>query len=181
MDDGIIGFLHRIRADYVPSASYRFLELPLLPSDALANRILYPIDGIRLLTSSSWVCQLRWRGKKAWRWPSPGFLLCKAEITNFNRVGPTGVEPARPYGHMPLKHARLPIPPRAQSLSKIAFRPSIESTDKWPKVKGADTPVRAFHFLHNGLRPTLQLSEVLAATVVLAANISTRNEAYHTM
>ncbi len=28
-------------------------------------------------------------------------------------VGPTGVEPARPCGHMPLKHARLPIPPRA--------------------------------------------------------------------
>ena len=33
-------------------------------------------------------------------------------------VGPTGVEPARPFGHMPLKHARLPIPPRAHYLPK---------------------------------------------------------------
>ena len=32
-------------------------------------------------------------------------------------VGPTGVEPARPCGHMPLKHARLPIPPRAHFLA----------------------------------------------------------------
>ncbi len=27
-------------------------------------------------------------------------------------VSTTGVEPARPYGHIPLKDARLPIPPR---------------------------------------------------------------------
>ena len=26
----------------------------------------------------------------------------------------TGVEPARPYGHIPLKDARLPIPPPGQ-------------------------------------------------------------------
>jgi hypothetical protein len=31
-------------------------------------------------------------------------------------VTTTGVEPAHPYGHYPLKVARLPIPPRGQML-----------------------------------------------------------------
>lgn len=43
------------------------------------------------------------------------------------QVGPTGVEPARPFGHMPLKHARLPIPPRAQPPTALCWQ-SIEST-----------------------------------------------------
>ena len=32
-------------------------------------------------------------------------------LTSPFEVAETGVEPARPNGHMPLKHARLPIPP----------------------------------------------------------------------
>ena len=50
---------------YVPSTSYRFLQTPPLASDALANRILFPMNGARSLTSSDWVCQLRWANKKS--------------------------------------------------------------------------------------------------------------------
>lgn len=55
---------NQVRLRYVPSTSYRFLQTPPLASDALANRILFPMDGVRSLTSSDWVCQLRWANKK---------------------------------------------------------------------------------------------------------------------
>ena len=55
---------NQVRLRYVPLTSYRFLQTPPLAGDALANRILFPMDGARPLTSSGWVCQLRWANKK---------------------------------------------------------------------------------------------------------------------
>ena len=66
-------------------------------------------------------------------------LAVDCDLVQNPLVGPTGVEPARPFGHMPLKHARLPIPPRAHLLSKALPRQSIESTHRRPKVKGLST------------------------------------------
>ena len=36
-----------------------------LASDAFVSRILFPVDGVRSLTSSDRVCQLRWANKKS--------------------------------------------------------------------------------------------------------------------
>ena len=55
---------NQVRLRYGPSTSYHFLQTPPLASDALVNRILFPVDGARSLTSSDWVCQLRWANKK---------------------------------------------------------------------------------------------------------------------
>ena len=55
---------NQVRLRYVPSTSYRFLQTPPLAGDALASRILFPMDGVRPLASSGWVCQLRWANKK---------------------------------------------------------------------------------------------------------------------
>ena len=49
-----------VRLRYVPTSSYRFLQTPPLASDALANRILFPVNGARSVASTDWVCQLRW-------------------------------------------------------------------------------------------------------------------------
>ena len=46
---------NQVRLRYVPSTSYRFLQTPPLAGDALASRILFPMDGARSLTSSDWV------------------------------------------------------------------------------------------------------------------------------
>ena len=54
-----------VRLRYVPSSSYRFLQTPPLASDALANRILFPVNRVRAVTSTDWVCQLRWANKKS--------------------------------------------------------------------------------------------------------------------
>ena len=54
----------RVRLRYVPSTSYRFLQTSPLAGDALANRILFPMNRARSLTSSDGVCQLRWANKK---------------------------------------------------------------------------------------------------------------------
>jgi hypothetical protein len=43
---------NQVRLRYVPSTSYRFLQTSPLASDALASRILFPMDGARSLTSS---------------------------------------------------------------------------------------------------------------------------------
>ena len=51
---------NQVRLRYGPSTSYYFLQTPSLADDALVNRILFPVDGARSLTSSDWVCQLRW-------------------------------------------------------------------------------------------------------------------------
>ena len=56
---------NQVRLRYGPSTSYHFLQTPPLASDALASRILFPVDGARPLASSGWVCQLRWANKKA--------------------------------------------------------------------------------------------------------------------
>ena len=39
---------------------------------------------------------------------------------SFREVPGTGVEPASPYGHMNLNHARLPIPPSGQDILRVA-------------------------------------------------------------
>ena len=53
-----------VRLRYVPISSYRFLQTPPLASDALANRIFFPVNGARSVASTDWVCQLRWANKK---------------------------------------------------------------------------------------------------------------------
>jgi hypothetical protein len=48
-------------------SSINFLSLPSDPavtSDALASRILFPVNRVRTVTSTDWVCQLRWANKK---------------------------------------------------------------------------------------------------------------------
>ena len=55
---------NQVRFRYGPSTSYHFLQTPPLASDALVSRILFPVDGVRSLTSSDRVCQLRWANKK---------------------------------------------------------------------------------------------------------------------
>ena len=55
---------NQVRLRYVPSTSYRFLQTPPLASDALASRIQFPMNRAWSLTSSDWVCQLRWANKK---------------------------------------------------------------------------------------------------------------------
>jgi hypothetical protein len=64
----------------------------------------HSLTSFRLSTpdKSKTVCFLRVQNQK---YPFGYFLL----------VPTTGVEPARPYGHIPLKDARLPIPPRGHS------------------------------------------------------------------
>ena len=45
----------------------------------------------------------------------------------FNTIPAAGVEPARPNGHWILSPARLPIPPRRQSITGVAgFEPTHE-------------------------------------------------------
>ncbi len=70
--------------------------------------------------------------------PAMQELAGDCSLVQSHQVGPTGVEPARPYGHMPLKHARLPIPPRAHSLPKTSSRQSIESTHEGLRVKSRE-------------------------------------------
>ena len=53
-----------VRSRYVPSSSYRFLQTPPLASDALASRIQFPMNRAWSVTSTDWVCQLRWANKK---------------------------------------------------------------------------------------------------------------------
>jgi hypothetical protein len=55
---------NQVRLRYGPSTSYHFLQTPPLASDALVSWILFPVDGVRSLSSSDWVCQLRWANKK---------------------------------------------------------------------------------------------------------------------
>ena len=49
-----------VRFRYGPSTSYHFLQTPPLASDALMNRILFPVNRARPLSCNGWVCQLRW-------------------------------------------------------------------------------------------------------------------------
>ena len=56
---------NQVRFRYVPSTSYRFLQTPPLASDALASRIQFPMNRAWSLTSSDWVCQLRWANENA--------------------------------------------------------------------------------------------------------------------
>jgi len=46
------------------SSSYRFLQTPAFATDAVARRILFPMNWVRSLTSSNGVCQLRSANKK---------------------------------------------------------------------------------------------------------------------
>ena len=55
---------NQVRFRYAPSSSYRFLQTPAFAADALASRILFPMNRVRSLTSSDGVCQLRWANKK---------------------------------------------------------------------------------------------------------------------
>jgi hypothetical protein len=55
----------RVRFRHEPPAFYGFLQTSPLADDALAIRILFPMNRARSLTSSDWVCQLRWANKKA--------------------------------------------------------------------------------------------------------------------
>ena len=50
---------NQVRLRYIPSTSYRFLQTPPLAGDALASQILFPMNRVRSLASSDWVCQLR--------------------------------------------------------------------------------------------------------------------------
>ncbi len=43
-----------------------------------------------------------------------GIVTCLSIIKFSRKVPETGIEPARPCGHMTLNHARLPIPPFGQ-------------------------------------------------------------------
>ena len=58
---------NQVRLRYGPSTSYHFLQTPPLASDALVSWILFPVDGVRSLAGSDWVCQLRWANKKTRR------------------------------------------------------------------------------------------------------------------
>lgn len=62
---------NRVRSRYVPSSSYRFLQTPPLASDALASRIQFPMNRAWSVTSTDWVCQLRWANKKTDGSPQP--------------------------------------------------------------------------------------------------------------
>ena len=55
---------NQVRFRYAPLSSYRFLQTPTLAADALASRILFPMNRVRSLTGSDGVCQLRWANKK---------------------------------------------------------------------------------------------------------------------
>ncbi len=57
----------RVRFRYEPPAFYGFLQTPPLASDALAIRILFPMNRARSLKNSDWVCQLRWANKRGAR------------------------------------------------------------------------------------------------------------------
>jgi hypothetical protein len=57
----------RVRFRHEPPAFYGFLQTSPLADDALAIRILFPMNRARSLTSSDWVCQLRWANKKGLR------------------------------------------------------------------------------------------------------------------
>ena len=51
----------------------------------------------------------------------------RSENLVFNTIPAAGVEPARPCGHRILSPARLPIPPRRQSITGVAgFEPTHE-------------------------------------------------------
>ena len=51
----------------------------------------------------------------------------RSENLVFNTIPAAGVEPARPCGHWILSPARLPIPPRRQSITGVAgFEPTHE-------------------------------------------------------
>ena len=70
---------NQVRLRYGPPTSYRFLQTPPLADDALASRILFPVDGVRsLAVASDWVCQLRWANKKPGR-VRPG--SCRVQYT----------------------------------------------------------------------------------------------------
>ena len=55
---------NQVRFRYAPSSSYRFLQTPAFATDALASRILFPMNWVRSLAGSDGVCQLRWANKK---------------------------------------------------------------------------------------------------------------------
>jgi hypothetical protein len=56
---------NQVHLRYVPSTSYRFLQTSPLASDALASRILFPMNRARPLPRSGRVCQLRWANKNS--------------------------------------------------------------------------------------------------------------------
>jgi len=57
---------NQVHLRYVPSTSYRFLQTPSLADDALASRILFPMNRVRPpAIADGWVCQLRWANKMA--------------------------------------------------------------------------------------------------------------------
>ena len=68
----------------------------------------------------------------------------RSENLVFNTIPAAGVEPARPCGHWILSPARLPIPPRRQSITGVAgFEPTHEGVKVpcltawlYPKNKG---------------------------------------------
>lgn len=47
-----------------PLTSYRFLQTPVLATDALASRILFPRNRARSVAGTDWVCQLRWANSR---------------------------------------------------------------------------------------------------------------------
>lgn len=77
---------NQVHLRYVPSTSYRFLQTPSLVDDALANRILFPMNRVRpLAIASGGVCQLRWANKKS------SAAAGAAELFRFANVNPARV------------------------------------------------------------------------------------------
>ena len=76
---------NQVRFLYASSSSYRFLQTPAFATDALASRILFPMNRVRSLTSSDGVCQLRWANEKATlrriaKWPLFGGSRTPVEL-----------------------------------------------------------------------------------------------------
>jgi hypothetical protein len=82
------------------------------------------------------------------------------------KVGPTGVEPARPCGHKALNLARLPIPPRARFTKFTRQKPSLQgrriAAEGLPKIEFLPPSERAT-FLWNDLccRTTAAWSKII--------------------
>jgi hypothetical protein len=97
---------------FVPTTGVGHQSLTIIIRYALILVSALDPDSIVRIHSHLSVFQIQTKAKlfaffvyKTKKYPFGYFLL----------VPTTGVEPARPYGHIPLKDARLPIPPRGHS------------------------------------------------------------------
>ena len=98
---------NQVHLRYVPSTSYRFLQTPPLAGDALASRIQFPMNRAWSLSSSDWVCQLRWAKQTSPLGEVSVNPLCGDVAGQFTSIGVFGsVNPLRPPGPLPMSLAQ---------------------------------------------------------------------------